>query len=157
MQQRHPRPRITNVICAAFPETQAIYRFGSWGTDAERIRQTWSKPSDLAFDMDFDKQDVITLNLQRLFESLTDMCKHLVRERRLGLPKDNAHAIELLAQASLIDEAATKLLKGWNGMRNIIVHRYRSVDLEKLAAVVENDIAPIVDTARSLARREARS
>jgi len=76
---------------------------------------------------------------------------------QLGLPKDNAHAIELLAQASLIDEAATKLLKGWNGMRNIIVHRYRSVDLEKLAAVVENDIAPIVDTARSLARREARS
>ncbi len=42
-------------------------------------------------------------------------------------------------------------------MRNIIVHRYRSVDLEKLAAVVENDIAPIIDTARSLARREARS
>ncbi len=37
MQQRRHWPRITNAICAAFPETEAIYRFGSWGTDAERI------------------------------------------------------------------------------------------------------------------------
>ena len=124
---------------------------------AERIRQTWSKPSGLAFEIDFDKQDVITLNLQRLFESLTDICKHLVRERRLGLPRDNAHAIELLAQASLVDEAAKNLLKGCNGMRNIIVHRYRSVDLDKLATVVENDLAAIIDTARLLAQREERS
>ncbi len=124
---------------------------------AQRIRQTWNKPSDLAFDMDFDKQDVITLNLQRLFESLTDICKHLVRDRQLGLPKDNAHAIELLAQAELIDETAINLLRGCNGMRNIIVHRYRTVDLDKLAAVVESDLTAIINTARSLAQQEERS
>jgi len=60
--------------------------------------------------------------------------------QHLGLPRDKAHAINLL--------------KACNGMRNIIVHRYRIVELEKLVTVVENDLITIIETARTLARSE---
>ena len=35
-RQKCEWPRLVKVICSAFPETQAIYRFGSWGTVDER-------------------------------------------------------------------------------------------------------------------------
>lgn len=115
-----------------------------------RIRQTWNKPTRVPFSQDFDKQDIITLNLQRLFESLNDICKHLVRERRLGLPRDDTHAFELMAQSGPIDEPTKRLLKACNGMRNIIVHRYRTIDLNKLEQVVDSDLNSIIDTGRAL-------
>ena len=56
MQQRQNWSEITNVIRAAFPDTEAIYRFGSWGTDAERIDSDldialllpWQQAKDIA-------------------------------------------------------------------------------------------------------------
>lgn len=117
-----------------------------------RIRQTWAKPSDTPFAQDFDKQDIIIVNLQRISDSLLDCCKHVVRARNLGWPKNNRETIELLAEADLVDAEARSVLVAWNGMRNILVHRYRDIDLDIVTHVVEHDLDDALATARTLAR-----
>lgn len=118
----------------------------------DRVRETWTKPSDTPFARDFDKQDILIVNLQRISDSLLDCCKHLVRDRKLGWPKNNRETIELLAEAGLVDPEARSVLTAWNGMRNILVHRYRDIDLDIVTHVVKNDLDAALATARTLAR-----
>lgn len=56
----------------------------------KRVREVWERPSDIPFEQDLDKQELITLNLIRAFETLLDMANHLLRAKTLGWPKNNA-------------------------------------------------------------------
>ena len=62
-----------------------------------RVRRAWSQPSPLPFEEDFDKQDIIAVNLQRACEQVIDMANHVVNVRRLGWPRTSAESFDLLA------------------------------------------------------------
>lgn len=55
-----------------------------------RIREDWERSSDVPFEQDRVKRQLVILNLQLAFQNLLDMANHLVRTRKLGWPKDNA-------------------------------------------------------------------
>ena len=103
----------------------------------KRVREVWGRPSDISFERDLDKQELITLNLIRSFETLLDMANHLLRAKKLGWPKNNAETFDLIAQAGLIDAETRDKLKRGNAMRNILVHRYAAIDLDKVRQVIE--------------------
>ena len=123
----------------------------------KRLREVWENPSALSFEEDLDKQDIIVLNLQHFFEDLADCCRHLVRVRELGWPGNNAEVFDLLERAGLINSETKNALKDANGMRNIMVHRYKEIDLDIVTRVVEHEIGPLYAKTQALVLLELKS
>ena len=102
-----------------------------------RARSAWEKPSELLFGDDYDKQDIIVLNLQRACEQVLDMANHTVRAKKLGWPKSSAESFTLLKEAGIIDATLEKKLTGMVGFRNVVIHQYRNIDYKLVEDVVK--------------------
>ena len=103
-----------------------------------QIRSYYRLPSTEPFEKDFLKQDAIAANLQRIAEQSIDIANHVIRKRKLGLPKDSRESFEILAREHVIPDDLAGRLKGMVGFRNIMVHEYRKIDIGMMIDVIEN-------------------
>jgi uncharacterized protein YutE (UPF0331/DUF86 family) len=110
-----------------------------------QIRLYYALPSELPFEKDHLKQDAIAANLQRIAELAIDIANHLIKKRKLGLPKESKESFEILAESRIIPDALAAKLKGMVGFRNILVHEYRKLDLGILIDVIENRLDDSID------------
>jgi uncharacterized protein YutE (UPF0331/DUF86 family) len=110
-----------------------------------QIRLYYAKPSDLPFEEDFLKQDAIAINLQRAAEQCIDLANHLVRLKKLGIPKDSKESFSFLAKAKIIPQALAKQLEGMVGFRNTLVHEYQEVEIKIMEDVIENHLDDLID------------
>ena len=120
-----------------------------------RVRQAWAQPSPLPFEEDYDKQDIIVLNLQRACEQVIDMANHVVNAKKLGWPRTSAESFDLLAQAGVIPASTAASMKAMVGLRNIVVHQYQDLDLDIITAVIRDHLEDLSDFARMLVARSA--
>lgn len=109
-----------------------------------QIRDYYARPSDLPFEKDFYKQDAVATNLQRAAELCIDVANHVVRSKRLGLPKESKEGFFLLAQAGVIAPDLAQRLAGMVGFRNVLVHEYQSLDYAILKDVIENRLGDLL-------------
>ncbi len=103
----------------------------------QRARYTWERETELPFEEDYDKQDIIVLNLQRACEQVLDMANHAIRTKKLGWPKDSTESFTLLRKAGIIDAKLEKKLIGMVGFRNVVVHKYQEIDYKRVEAIVK--------------------
>lgn len=89
---------------------------------------------------DYTKQDSIILNIQRACEASIDIAMHLVRTRKLGLPKSSRDGFQLLEEGHLIDSSLSTSLMNMVGFRNIAVHDYQSLNLDILQAILDQHL-----------------
>ena len=116
----------------------------------KRARSTWKKPSDLLFEDDYDKQDIVVLNLQRACEQTLDMANHTIRRKKLGWPKDSAESFTLLRKAGYITAELEKKLIDMAGFRNIVTHQYRDIDYQLVEEVVKRHADDLIKFAALL-------
>ena len=116
----------------------------------KRAKSTWKKPSNLPFEDDYDKQDIIVLNLQRACEQTLDMANHTIRQKKLGWPKDSAESFTLLRKAGHITAELEKKLIGMTGFRNIVTHQYRDIDYQLVEEVVKKHADDLIKFAALL-------
>ena len=102
-----------------------------------RARDTWGKESDLPFEKDYDKQDIIILNLQRACEQTLDIANHMIRIKKLGWPRDTADSFRLLGKAGIINTELEKKLIGMVGFKNIVIHEYQKIDYHLVEDVIK--------------------
>ena len=115
-----------------------------------RVRHAWEQPSTLAFERDYDRQDIIALNLQRACEQALDMANHVVAARKLGWPRTSAESFDLLERAGLVTAALAGQMKAMVGLRNVVVHQYQDLDLEIVTSVVQEHLDDLSDFARTM-------
>ena len=76
-----------------------------------------------------------------IFESIQiviDISCHLVTKYNLGNPKTYGECIEYLKQEKYLNSALAEKLLGMTGLRNILIHEYIEIDVEKLFALLDN-------------------
>jgi uncharacterized protein YutE (UPF0331/DUF86 family) len=79
------------------------------------------------------KQDAVVLNLLRACEASIDIANHIVKEKRLGLPKSARESFELLSKNGLIQaETARRMID----FRNIAIHDYQALNLDIVVNIV---------------------
>ena len=122
-----------------------------------QIRNYWSLPSEVPFERDHLRQDAIALNLQRAAEQCIDLANHVVRVRRLGIPKDSREGFLLLAREGLIPSDLASLMAGMVGFRNVLVHQYQDLDTKILAGVVEHRLEDLLEFTDRILRLEDRN
>jgi len=110
-----------------------------------QIRLYYAKPSDLPFEEDFLKQDAIAINLQRAAEQCIDLANHLVRLKKLGIPKESKESFSLLAKAKIVPQPLAKQLEAMVGFRNTLVHEYQDMEIKIMKDVIENHLDDLVE------------
>lgn len=113
-----------------------------------RVRDAWAQSSTLPFEEDYDKQDIIVLNLQRACEQAIDMANHVVNLKKLGWPRTSGESFDLLARAGVIPAQMAANMKAMVGLRNVVVHQYQDLDLDIIRAVIRNHLDDLSDFAR---------
>ena len=109
-----------------------------------QIRLYYAMPSELPFEEDHLKQDAIAINLQRAAEQAIDLANHIIRKRKLGLPKQSRESFEILAEAKIIPDDLANRLKGMVGFRNIVVHEYQEMDIKIMIDVIEHHLDDLI-------------
>jgi uncharacterized protein YutE (UPF0331/DUF86 family) len=71
-----------------------------------------------------------------------DLALALIADRGLGIPQSYRDAFTALARAGLIDAALAADLERWAGLRNVLVHVYTGIDLDRMHAALR-ETAPL--------------
>jgi uncharacterized protein YutE (UPF0331/DUF86 family) len=111
----------------------------------KQVRLYYRIPSEIPFEEDHLKQDAIAVNLQRAAEQAIDLANHVIRKKKLGLPKESRESFEVLAEAGVIPHGLAGKLKGMIGFRNILVHQYEDLDVKIMVDVIEHHLGDLVD------------
>ena len=109
-----------------------------------QIRQYYARPSDVPFAEDYFKQDAIAANLQRATEQTIDLANHVIKKKKLGLPKESRESFEILAEAGVIPRDLAGRLRGMVGFRNVLMHEYRRLEISILVDVIENRLEDLL-------------
>lgn len=77
---------------------------------------------------DYDAQDILSLNLQRLVQLCVDLGAHVISSRAWRAPSTMAETFTVLSQVNVIDESLADRMRRAVGFRNVSVHEYQSID-----------------------------
>ena len=94
---------------------------------------------------DKDVQDIILHNLQLAIQGCIDIASHIISDEGWQLPDTLAGLFEILRQHGVITVELQDNLKKMVGFRNIIIHEYGAIDLDKVYTILTRDVIDIYD------------
>ncbi|MDR8393397.1 DUF86 domain-containing protein [Aliifodinibius sp. S!AR15-10] len=87
---------------------------------------------------DTTKEWALRYGLLESIQIVIDISCHLVVHNNLGNAETYGDCIELLRKFDYIDDKLSKRLKAMAGLRNILVHEYVTVDIDRLYHLLDN-------------------
>lgn len=93
-----------------------------------------------AFLADLDRQEIIVFNFQMALQNCIDMASHIISDRGLGMPGSTNELFYILEENGYIDHALTEKMVKAVGFRNLIVHEYGKVEIERVFDFAQNDV-----------------
>lgn len=115
----------------------------------KRVRDTFSG-NESKLTTDYTVQDVIILNLHRACEAAIDIAMHVVKIKKLGIPKDSREAFTLLGKADLIPKKLAAKLEKMVGFRNIIIHGYTEINYDIVRSVLTDELESLTQFSQLL-------
>ncbi|MCK5698671.1 MAG: DUF86 domain-containing protein [Candidatus Aenigmarchaeota archaeon] len=82
------------------------------------------------YELSIEKKRSCERLLHISIESVIDICMLLVKDLKLGLPVEEEDVFDKLEKKKIFPKKLIKKLREMKGLRNILVHRYGSVDDE---------------------------
>lgn len=98
--------------------------------------------------INFDLQDIISINLERAVQVCVDIASHLLAEKNGPTPSTMAESFVLLAQDNIISDSTAQALVKAVGLRNLLVHEYSKVNWNIVSSVANSHL----DTFRVFAK-----
>ena len=90
------------------------------------------------------------INLQRACEQCIDLANHVVRTKKLGLPKESREGFRLMAQENLIPDELADILCNMVGFRNTLIHEYHQIDISIMKTVIHQHLDDLIRFADSV-------
>jgi uncharacterized protein YutE (UPF0331/DUF86 family) len=85
-----------------------------------------------AIKSDIKNRWAIERGLLLAIECILDIGSHIIAEEKLGRPKDYTEIIDILGEQNIIPKEFASQIRGIAGFRNILVHGYIEVDIDKV-------------------------
>ena len=104
-----------------------------------RIREK-SKIDLQTFLKDRDRQESILFNLQMAVQNCIDIASHIVSEEGFGVPGSTSEMFYLLEENGYLDNETTENMVKSVGFRNLVVHEYGKLELNKVFEFAQADI-----------------
>jgi len=89
-------------------------------------------------DLDTDRETWLLVKgaLEVAAQCAIDLALEIVTRRGLGAPQSYRDAFALLARAGILEAPLAAELEKWAGLRNVLVHVYTSMDLDRIHAAL---------------------
>jgi uncharacterized protein YutE (UPF0331/DUF86 family) len=97
----------------------------------QRIQEKMPSTSSL-FISDYDAQDIIALNLERAVQQCIDVAAHILSEVDTVGGQSAAGLFQELVIKNILSEKTGAQLARAAGFRNLLVHRYATIDWERV-------------------------
>ena len=88
----------------------------------------------------YTKLRTLERDFQLVVDTVIDINTHLISTENLRAPEDATETFFILGEAGILPADFVKKFSPVAGLRNIIVHDYEKVDVEKLVDDIKNDI-----------------
>ena len=112
----------------------------------QRLRRYAGKPLSALRD-DVDAEWAVERGLQLCAQNALDIATHIAGSVGRDAP-DYAGAMDVLAEIGVLPRAFARRFRGIAGFRNVLVHGYLSVDLERVHALLNAGLEDFVQFAR---------
>lgn len=111
----------------------------------KQIRKYYETSANKSLAEDYLRQDAIAINIQRACEQTIDLANWVIKNWKLGLPKESKESFLLLAKENIISKELASKLQGMVGFRNILVHQYQDVDIDIMILIIEKHLVDFVE------------
>ena len=85
-------------------------------------------------------------------ESVLDMAQHVISDMGYRQPVDYRDTMEVLREEGVLDDALAERLKGWMGLRNVLVHLYLKIDHGLAYDVIRHELGDLEEFAARMSR-----
>lgn len=100
-------------------------------------------PSDAELLENHDVQHLLSHRLHTAVEICIDIAAHIVSGLKLGGYQESVDLFQLLTQNKIIDKPIFNQMRDAIGERNVLVHKYASVDYPLIVRNLEEDISDL--------------
>src|SRR3989338_5720845 len=91
------------------------------------------------FMSDIDRQESILFNIQMAVQNCVDIAAHIISEEGYGVPGSTNEMLYMLEDNGYINMALAEKMVKAVGFRNLIVHEYGRIELEKVFTIAQKD------------------
>jgi uncharacterized protein YutE (UPF0331/DUF86 family) len=124
-----------------------LNKFASLEKCIRRIREEYAACKG-NLEVDILRQDSVVLNIERACEQTFYLGQRIIRVKKLGLPKEYRDIFKILAEHDIISKDLSENLQKMVGFRNLAIHEYTAIDIDKLKNIIEHKIDDLLIFAR---------
>ena len=99
---------------------------------------------------DLDRQESILFNLQMAIQNCIDIAAHIISDEDLGVAGSINEMFYMLQKNGYLNAVLTEKMVASVGFRNLIVHEYGNVDLEKVYQISHQSIEDLEDYLKAI-------
>ena len=99
---------------------------------------------------DWDRQDIIVLNLERAVQICVDLASLVIAELDVRTPMSMAESFQQLSQSLVINENTAEKMRKSVGFRNIAVHEYSRINWDIVFSIIKNHLNDFRDYTREI-------
>jgi len=99
---------------------------------------------------DLGKQWMVSHGLQLAIQVILDIGNHILSDRGINA-EDYTDVIDKLGEHLILPPEFTKRIRGMAGFRNVIIHGYSVLDLNKVHSVLKDNLPDFLEFARYIA------
>ena len=97
-------------------------------------------PTSAVFISDLDAQDIISLNIERAVQQCIDVAAHILSEEDTVSGQSAAGLFHDLVTKKVLSEQTGIQLSRAAGFRNLLVHRYATIDWKRVFLSLKNEL-----------------
>ena len=102
---------------------------------------------------DIDIQESILFNIQMAVQNCIDIAAHIVSDEGFGVPGSTNEMFYLLEENGYLDNEITEKMVKAVGLRNLVVHEYSKIDLDRIFEVAQKDITDLKEYLKSIFKK----
>ena len=102
---------------------------------------------------DIDAQDIALFNIQLAIQNCIDIAAHVISDEGLGVPGSTNEMFYCLEENGYIDRQLTEKMVRAVGFRNLVVHEYGKLDLQRAHQIIQSDVQDLNEFLRAVFRQ----
>jgi uncharacterized protein YutE (UPF0331/DUF86 family) len=102
---------------------------------------------------DIDRQESILFNVQMAVQNCIDIAAHIISEEGFGVPGSTTEMFFLLENHGYLDQNLTAAMVKAVGFRNLIVHEYGKIELERVYKIAQDDINDLNEYLKAIIKK----
>jgi uncharacterized protein YutE (UPF0331/DUF86 family) len=106
-----------------------------------------------AFLKDPDSQDVALFNVQMAIQNCIDIAAHIISDHGLGVPGSYNEMFYILEANGYLNQELTEKMVIAIGFRNLIVHEYATLEIDRLHHIINKDILDLNEYIKAILTR----